>query len=584
MRDAARGTRARGTRASSIFTGMPSPNSRASALSYALPFALIFATARAVLATPVDIANPVYDFLRRLEMEGRIKPGYLNTLPLAKSEVGALLQEAQSHADALTAWEKARLDGYREAFGLMESRDGRFHPLGYRDSSFQVGIRGQSFNGGYIEDSIPRAQTHAFGSLFGTIEGSYKDRIQFLSTAGSGQERSLHERFTETYNPARGMPYNTDREGKSGIPRTVSTFDAFRTVVGYEEPDARLEFGTDWNQWGPGVWQHAFLSQRPWFWVQDSLPASDSAGFEGTPLAGRYRRGYRYPGESAPMTQMRMAIRMGKFSYTKVVAQRTGLWSDSLAHLVAHRLEYRPWGFLGLGMQEMIVTAGRTMDWTYIIPLVPLKYTEHELGDRDNAAVGMDAEVLLAGRGRVYGELLVDDFSGWDLDFWGDKFAYSLGAEAIGFPFAASRVQVEYAHVEPWVFTHRVPDDQMQHFGALLGSSLPANSHAVHAAWEHPLRFDLDLRLEYAFMQRDAASRGSSPFDVHETDRDGTQKVFLGGIVETRHALDLSGTWRWRRFVEFRGSLGYLEVENWKSEEGKSLSSPTLSGELILRY
>ena len=80
-------------------------------------------------------------------------------------------------------------------------------------------IRGESFNGGYIEDSLPRAQTHAFGSLLGTIEGSYKDRIQFLSTAGSGQERSLHERFTETYNPARGMPYNTDREGKAGRTR-----------------------------------------------------------------------------------------------------------------------------------------------------------------------------------------------------------------------------------------------------------------------------------------------------------------------------------------------------------------------------
>jgi hypothetical protein len=71
---------------------------------------------------------------------------------------------------------------------------------------------------------------------------------------------------------------------------------------------------------------------------------------------------------------------------------------------------------------------------------------------------------------------------------------------------------------------------------------------------------------------------------VHDPNIDGEKKVFLGGTVETRNAVDVSGTWRWRRFVEFNGSLGYLEVENWKSEKGKSLSSPTLSGELVLRY
>ncbi|MDB5051511.1 MAG: hypothetical protein JWO30_4582 [Fibrobacteres bacterium] len=550
----------------------------------ALWIAILLAVISVPWATPVDIENPVYAFLRRLEMEGRIAPGFLGSLPLSKTEVSTLLQEADSRRETLPSWEKSRLDAYREEFGLMESRDGRYHPLGYRDSSFRVDIHAESFNGGYIADSIPRAQTHGFGSLSGTIEGSYKEKIQFFSNAGSGQERSLHERFTETYDPARGLPYNTDRTGKAGIPRAVSTFDAFRTVVGFEETGFRLEFGTDWNQWGPGIWQHAFLSQRPWFWVQDSLPPSDSARFEGTPFPGRYRRGYRYPGESAPMTQMRMAFRLGHFTYTKIVAQRTGLWSDSLAHIAAHRLEFRPWSFLGLGMQEMVVTAGRPIDWAYMVPLVPLKYTEHELGDRDNAAVGIDAEVLLAGHGRLFGELLVDDFSGWDLDFWGAKYAYSLGAEAVGFPFSASRLQMEYAHVEPWVFTHQVTDDQMQHFGALLGSSLPSNSHALRAAWEHPVRFDLDLRLEYAFMQRDLNSRGSSLFDVHDTPTEGTRKTFLGGTVETRNAVLIGGTWRWRRFVEFRGSLGFLEVENWKSVEGESLSSPTLSGELTLRY
>jgi hypothetical protein len=558
---------------------MPCEKARAKALW--IP--LLLAIASAVTATPVDIANPVYGFLRRLEMEGHVAPGYLNALPLPRSEVTALLRQAGTRSDAMPAWERARLEAYREEFGLAESRDGRYRPFGYRDSAVQFTVHGESFNGGYVRDSIPRADTYGFGTLAASVEGSYKEKIQFLSWVGIGQERSLHPRLIENYDPARGMPYNTDRAGKAGKARTIGTFDAFRTVVGYEEPGLRLEVGSDWNQWGPGIWQHSLLSQRPWFWVQDSLPASDSSGFPGTPLPGDHRRGFRRPGEAAPMTQMRMAFRAGRFNYVKFIAERTGLHQDSLAHLVAHRLEFRPWPFLGLGVQEMSVTAGRSMDWTYAIPFIPIKYAEHQLGDRDNIAVGVDAEALFRGW-RFFGELLIDDWSGWDLGFWGDKFAYTLGAEGVAFPFQASRVQAEYAHVDPWVFTHLLPDHQMQHFGALLGSGLPPNSHAFRAAWEHALRFDLDLRLEYAYMGRDAVSRGSSPFDAHHTPTDGTRKEFLGGIVESRHAVQASGTWRWRRFVEFRAAAGWLSVENWKSREGVDMDAPTLAGELTLRY
>lgn len=547
-----------------------------------LVLTLLLAAASAP-AVPVDIGHPVYPFLRRLELEGRIRPGRLNILPMARSEIESLLVQAGRSPD-LPWWEKSRLEALSGEFGLVPGRDGRFRPIGFSDSSFTVRVHAESFNAGYVQDSLPKARTYGFGVLTATAEGSYRNRLQFLSSANAGQERSLHERFTENYDPQAGMPYNTDRTGKSGVPRSISTFDGFRTLVGYEEQAVRLEFGSDWNQWGPGIWQHAALSRSPWFWVQDALPPNDSAGFLGTPHPGRYRTGYRRPGEAAPMTQARLALRAGRFTYIKVVAQRTGLWKDSLAQLVAHRLEWRPWDRLGLGLQEMVATGGRTLDWTYAVPLVPLKYAEHDLGDRDNTSIGFDIEALLPGNARVFGELFIDDWSGWDLDFWAAKYAYTLGAEAVNLPLAGSRIQVEYAHVEPWLFTHRKPGRQYQHFGALLGSGLPPNSHALRAAWEHPLRGDLDLRLEYAFMQRNAADRGLSIFDWHADHIDGRSKEFLGGTVETRHGLQLGGTWRWRRFVEFHGSAGWLAVDDWKSVKGESLSSPTFTGELTLRY
>lgn len=545
--------------------------------------ALLLIAMGAPSAAPVDVADPVYGFLHRLELRGLVSPGHLSTLPRAKEEIAALLEQA-SASDRLRPREKREIENFRKRLDLAPGDSSRFRPFVYSDSAATGSAHLEYFTGGYAQDSLPFARAYAFGSLNATVEGAYKKRLQFVSTAGIGMERSYYPRFTENYNPARGLPYNTDREGKAGILRGVSTMDDYRTVVGYRDDALRLELGSDWNQWGPGVWQHAFLSQRPWFWVQDSLPSEDSSLFPGTPSPGRYRVGYRSPGEGPPMTQGRAAYRLGWLEYVKVVAERQGLWRDSSAHLVAHRLTARPWPFLGLGVEELVVTAGRPLDWTYVIPFVPLKYAEHQLGDRDNVAVAGDAEALWAGHGRVYAELFLDDFSGFDLDFWGNKYAFTVGVEAVDVLIAGSLLQAEYSRVEPWTFTHQGVDNQLQHFGALLGSSLPPDSHALHLAWEQALPAAFTARLEYLFMQRDATSRGSSPFDFHDDARDGVLKTFLGGVVETRQEITLTGSYRWDRFLDLHAMVGWLDVENWRSQSGSTLSWPSAAGEFRVRY
>ena len=276
-----------------------------------------------------------------------------------------------------------------------------------------------------------------------------------------------------------------------------------------------------------------------YFWTQDSLPPSDTVGFPGTPYPGRHRRGYSRPGESAPMPQLRLRLQGGKFSYVKVVAERDGVVPDQLATLVAHRLEWRPFPFLILGGSEMASIGGRVPGPIYWLPLVPLKFLEHQVRDKDNLALSVDVEVRQAGWGRAYGELYLDDFSGPPFSFWGNKFAYTLGFEWLD-PFRLPATwRAEFAHVDPWVFTHHLPGRQHQHAGALYGSALPANAHALWTQVAVPLPRDLEASLEYVFQQRDLRSRGSSPFDVHLKGVDSDEKDFLGTVPETRHRLDM---------------------------------------------
>ncbi|MCD6023837.1 MAG: putative lipoprotein [Fibrobacteria bacterium] len=539
----------------------------------------------AVFSTPVEVSHPVAGFLRRLEEKGLIRPGFWNTLPRSEAEVASALEQARQKESSLTAWDRRRLERYLNEFDPAR----RTTRLRYRDSLFSVRGRIELFLSGSRRDSLPRAEYYASGGLTPGVDATYGEKTYFTASALiGGMERNESDRFVAHYDPQRGLPYNTNRAGQSGTPQGVSTFDGFRTVLGFGDAHVKLEAGQDWNQWGPGQWQHATLGARPWIWASDSLPPSGAGsqiGFNGSDTTFmRARRGYRYPGEGPPLPQIRLRIGGDRWEYSKIVARRMGLTKESSAYLVAHRLQFRlgDWKFAGT---EMLVVGDRSLDELSLVPGIPLKMLEHSSGDQDNSAMAADVEWTWRGRGRVYGELFLDDFSGPPLNFWGNKFAWVLGAsfqDPFGLP---SEVHLEYAHVDPWVYGHHLENTSMQSYGALLGSSLPPNSHAVIASASFPLPLGLEGVAEWHFRQRDLKSHGSSIFeDFYLNVPPADTKEFLARDVETRNEFLLSGELNWDRYLRFRGGVGALWVDNWRGHAGESLVTPSLFGELYLRY
>jgi hypothetical protein len=541
-------------------------------------------------ALPVEASHPVAPFLRRLEEKGLIAPGFWSTLPRDAAEISGALRQAQSRDAELSAWDRRRLERYLNEFEPARKRQGtRLH---HEDSLFTLHGGAEYFTGGYLRDSVPQLEGYAFGSFTPSVEGTYRDNLYFTASATLAMERNRNDRFLENYDPQRGLPHNTNRDGKNGIPQGVSTFDGFRAVIGFGDSRIALEAGQDWNQWGPGRWQHATLGTRPHFWVADSLAASTAngrvgseTGFNGTdPVShGGYRRGYRYPGEGAPMAQIRLRVRGHRWEYTKIVAERMGLHTDSTAKLVAHRVQVRlgSWKF---GGTEMLSVGTRPLNGVLLLPGIPLKFAEHSGGDRDNASMAVDAEWTLSGHGRVYGEFLLDDYSGPPMDFWGNKFAWVVGGswqDPLGLP---AELNAEYAHVDPWVFGHRGYNTALQHYGALLGSSLPPNSRAFFASAAFPLPADVEGLMEWNFRQRDLKSPGSSIFDDYARTSEETTSQFLERDVETRNAVTASADWSWRRHVQVKAGGGALWVQNWNGNPGVSLATPTAFGEVRLRY
>jgi hypothetical protein len=550
---------------------------RAAALLSALLPVLIPATAAAV---PVEATHPVYALLRRLEVRGLLDRPTLGTLPLQDSDVLSMLRAAERDTLRLQTRERADLDRHLVEFD--PARRVRSTRLAWRDSSTGRFLAGSaSFSAAvHGSDSLPEAAGDAYAAFAPRVEGALSPTLGFSSEAVVGGEWSRHDRFFLNYDPQRGLPYNTRKRDSIADRSGSATFDAFRTVFTWSRGGVSLDGGNDWNQWGPGIFQHPSYGPHPWFWVRDSLPAVDSTGFRGTPAPGGHRMGFRSPGEAAPMTQARLGISWGRLRYVKFIAEKIGLDADEPGWVIGHRMEARLGRNVLLGLHETVIQAGRALEPTYAIPFVPLKYAEHQVGDRDNISLGADLDWRLPWSARVYGELFLDDLLGPDAFFdpyWGNKFAVTFGAEAYDLLLPASVVQAEYARVEPWLFTHRLFDNQAQHYGALLGSSLPPNSHALRLRFAKDLPRGLSAEAEYGFLQRGVDVPGSSPFDFHQDSVHGKDKVFLGDDPETRHAFRAAVTWIRDRHLQATASLGWLRVGAWRGDPSRSVSGPSAS-------
>lgn len=548
--------------------------------------ATMLCLALAPAAAPVDVSHPVSGFLRRLEEKGLITPGFWSTLPRDDREVARALAEAATRAGQrgfLSAWDQRRLARHLEEFD--PERRYRNTRLRYQDTVLNVRGRLESYNILAARDSLPAPDAFYFGTFTAGVDGTYGERLYFVGEAFLGRETAARGRFLETYDPLRGLPYGTSRDGKSGvaIPQRTATFDGFRTIVGYGDGRLSLEAGQDWNQWGPGRWQHATLGARAHFWVTDSLSPDPLSGFAGNEAAFHTaRRGYRYPGEGAPLPQVRIRVNGARWEYVKIVAERTGLAADSAAWLIAHRAQLRL-GAWKIGLTEMLSVGARTPDMITMLPGVPLKFAEHSGSDLDNTALAADVEWTWVGHGRLYGELFVDDYSGPPLDFRGNKFALLVGGSWQD-PFGLSAtLHAEYAHVDPWTYGHHRYNTAMQHYGALLGSALPPNSRAVTAAADFPLPGGLEATAEWRLRQRDVKSRGSSIFNVFGPG-EPTTKSFLDQDVETRHDARLSASWYWQRHARIRVGAGGEWVENWRGHPGVSQATPSAFLEATLWY
>jgi hypothetical protein len=174
----------------------------------------------------------------------------------------------------------------------------------------------------------------------------------------------------------------------------------------------------------------------------------------------------------------------------------------------------------------------RTWEWLYMLPFVPYSFAQQLFGDKDNALLSFDLNLLWPRRFRWYAEVFFDDITEpwkiWSKD-WGNKWAVTVGGQYFGSILGKDMLALlEYSRVEPWVYTHFYGGShRYTHYGQPLGAPAGPNSDLLTAAVEMQVAgiHTLGLAVRNA---RKGTSRGSSVRDVFQDTTDSKTKRFLG--------------------------------------------------------
>ncbi|MDR2592311.1 MAG: hypothetical protein LBC59_05835 [Chitinispirillales bacterium] len=183
---------------------------------------------------------------------------------------------------------------------------------------------------------------------------------------------------------------------------------------------------------------------------------------------------------------------------------------------------------------------GQELGWeeAFFVPFVPMVFVEHYVGDKNNAALALDATVNWPKDFRFYFEFFLDDMlAPWKImsDDWGNKWALTIGAQYFAnWKNRDVSVGLEISRVEPWVYTHFYGGShRYDHFNVCLGSAAGPNSLSAVVNGDISVTEKVTLGVRVASLSNNPSARGGKITDIFQDEGRGSTpdagiKKFLG--------------------------------------------------------
>ena len=458
----------------------------------------------------VPSSHWVYEFLDRCETKGVLSFVLSGTKPLTRKEIAGYLSplindeqvylrlsktEQQQLSFLVFEFQEELNDGSSDNYisRIEQIKKNKFvdavlPDILYHDNRNFLQFKHKELNV-YIDPVMRRKRLYAEADTLSEQEKVFHDTNGFSmwGTIGSSLGFVIDVRDSKEWG-TRDYPgvKNFSREGL-GFARGGNDHlyhDETLAYVTWQWKYFLLQYGKDSNRWGPGY--------------HGQLGLSDLA-------------------TSYDLIKMQLVWPRLKFTSMLAFLQHytdayfDGEHEDKM--LAAHRLEFAPAKWLELGMYEMVVFADRKFEPAYFNPVMFFRSAEHYLGDRDNAVMGLDWELKVIPKTKLYGELFIDDVTTKKLGtgFYGNKYGYTLGlfyVDALGFENFDTRL--EWTRIRPFTYSHKDFVTNYRHFTTPLGHWLGPNAENLFFETTYRYSKQLLLKVRYEFRRHGADPAGEN--------------------------------------------------------------------------
>ncbi len=431
----------------------------------------------------VDVSNPVYNFLKRMQLM-KIIPEYNSSdIPISRGEVGKYLITVINKSGKITSTDKKLLIDYEiefeyDMFGKTSKQISVFSKKGPKnifnnnkqkhiyfstDSSktffgdFDGLISLMSWRGA-SGDSVPD-NSFLLAEAGINLRGTFYNSVAYSLNLGNHWLASADDSeiiFSDGSDPA--LKINNNFINRKNIFNSVEAYLRYQTSGNW----LALTFGRTPINFGFGYIDKLFLSNN-------TLP------FDFGKLDINYK-----------------AVRYS-FVYGSLQGDSIGIYPDFTArelpskNIATHNLTINFSEAFKLGLWESVIISDQPFSFTYLNPVSFLTSADLGIGTKqtseNNTLLGIDIEIIPVKDFSFQGSLLIDD-----LNFSTLYKNDSLNENKFGWQFGALwtnkfniNLSLEFTHLDPFVYSHRNNKSTYANYSLPLGHALPPNSDEIAA-------------------------------------------------------------------------------------------------------
>jgi hypothetical protein len=450
----------------------------------------------------VPANNPVYAFLKQMQVQGILQNYSDIILPLSRKKVLEALEQIDAEKNKISETDREYLERLKEKLNYYEEKQAS---LIKSDSSISSSIF-DNFPSDFSNNLFADSEKHLFSyndkdisfyinpiteykyiyssfyknnasllNIGGVFRGSYNGWLGFYLLGSNGTVLGNRDVAEIDQEVAQSYTFNNTK---------INYFPYTEGYIRLEKGIANVELGRERVLWGTGYLNRLVLSYNP--------PPFDFIRFNISYKSLSYN-----------------------FLHGWLVQKPTFTFIDSLAgnfktkgskYVAISRLGFSPGNKLSLGITQMIIYSNRPVEAAYLTPFMFFESAQRSLNDLDNSFLSFDGRYLITNGLEINSSIIFDDlnFKRLSKGEWNGSnngTAWQAGA-IITDPLLMHDlvVKLEYIQIRPYIFSHPGLKGALTYTnnGYLLSPNIQPNSTLFSAEIDYRFSREIYARMNYS--------------------------------------------------------------------------------------